>query len=360
VGQPAKYKVTSFQWFEDDAAEGSATQVAAINTSADLDVDTTYRLRIGIDNFGGDSGSVGAELEYNVGAGDVPVTTSSSVIKAVTGSYLSEDDATSEVLSQGATFVAGKCTVDGKAGAVTVGSAEETEFVFTVQVVSADVADNDTINFDVTDVGGVALDAIPDNAPVCTVNKPAAQVDVDCTFGGTIQLTKYNVDVVEGINVNCTFPPAVWLSASAVDISATVTVELNKPTLTLQSFNAQVSQPIDIDCTFGGTVNLSVNSATVVQTVAINCTHPTLNMSSFNVDVQPYTVIDVSFPSPLQLQSFDATVVLDGAIVLDHAGIMELTSFNVLVFGGGVPTGGSPSTAAPGTVSGIGIGLGFD
>ncbi len=211
MGQPAKFKITSYRWYADDAAEGSATALAAINTSADLDVDTNYRLRIGVDNYGADTGSVSAQLQRNLNAaGFGDVTGASTIVKGVTSIHVTDEDATSEVLAQAATFVAGKIATDGLTTGVSLTLTDETEFEFVISIVSGDVVDNDSITFDLTHSGGAAYDAVADNVPTCTVN--AASVPLTTSVSDT---AAFSDDAAVALIANRTETATVALSDGA-------------------------------------------------------------------------------------------------------------------------------------------------
>jgi hypothetical protein len=327
----AKYRITSYQWFNDDGEEDASTSVAAINTSADLEVDTPYQLRIGVDNWGGSSNDVDAQLQRNLGgAGFGDVTGASTIVQATAGAYVTDGEPTDERLNQGATFVAGECeNANGATGTVTVGDTEETEFLFVITIVSGDVSDNDTITFDLVEIIGIAYTAALEE-PTCTVNK-VTTVNVNCTFGGTINLTKYNATVVEGIDVACafggtaqlskynptvlptivvacTFPAAVQMAPYNPTVLVTTTIDCSTATMTMSSFNATVEPFTAINCTFPASVDMTVYAAEVEVGTTIDCSFPTMQLTKYNASVSAAVTVDCSFPAPVDLSPYNPEV----------------------------------------------------
>src|SRR3989304_1294121 len=88
---------------------------AAQNTDFSWDVDVVRRIRFEVEEVNNKIKNQTGTLEYNLlGAGWNPVTSSSSVLRAVASGQFADGDATSNVLTASAkTFVAGAGDEDG-------------------------------------------------------------------------------------------------------------------------------------------------------------------------------------------------------------------------------------------------------
>lgn len=158
--------------------DSSGTAVAAQDADpVTLAADTAYQVRFQIDNTSGDTAANNYtfQLEYNnttQATGWLPVTTSSSHVRATT-SGLSDGTATSNVLTGGsASFVAGEECTDGLSAAISVGSTTQTEVIYGITLQGADVANSDNIELRVTNAGTV-LDYDSTNASI-TASEPTS------------------------------------------------------------------------------------------------------------------------------------------------------------------------------------------
>ena len=188
-----------FRFRNDDGSETTATWLAALNTNASLAVDTTYRLRMLIQNATvGAISDVDLEWQYNLAsAGWNNITTSSSVIRAVASANFVDGDDCTQQLGSG-TFLSNNdgMTEDGTAGGANLDftTNQETETELCFQVRSADVTHGQTIQFRLTRDGGTVLStytrtptatvSIPDRAQVSWVEfqVPATSVAVETAF----------------------------------------------------------------------------------------------------------------------------------------------------------------------------------
>lgn len=152
------------------------TAVAALNTSADLNVDTTYLVRARVENTGGIGDTAFAWYRNLNSGGWVAVTTGSSVVKAVNAATFADGDDVTEVITGSGTYITNNdaASEDGTP-TLPAGFAEDgaTEFVLGFQIVGADVADNDGILLRLELSGGTDLDTYTNTATL-TVNKPPA------------------------------------------------------------------------------------------------------------------------------------------------------------------------------------------
>jgi len=154
-----RWTQTAFRYRDDDGSETTATWRQNLNTNDTLTIDTTYRMRFSIQASHTGSGSADcvAGFQYNVdGAGWTTITTSSSNVKAVasadTSWTITDDDATTEQLTQDQTFVAGKMDETGACTAVSMTETQESEFELVFQLVSP-LAGGEAVQLKVVDSG---------------------------------------------------------------------------------------------------------------------------------------------------------------------------------------------------------------
>ena len=150
----------AFQYRDDDGTEVTATDRQAVNTNDTLELDTNYRMRIGVQGaHTGGSGSfdLTPSFQYNVdAAGWVNITTTSSNVRAVGSGNFTDDDVTTEQLAQSQTFVAGHMDDDGSTTAVSISETGESEFEICFQLRSADLSGGEAVEIRIVD-SGVAL-----------------------------------------------------------------------------------------------------------------------------------------------------------------------------------------------------------
>jgi hypothetical protein len=193
------------------------TAVADLNTTATLDVDTTYLVRARLRNTGGDGGTA-FRWVYSRNAGAwTPITTSSSVVKAVAAQGFNDGDDVPQVLGGSGTYLTNNdaASEDGTPTlpvAFPTGGAVEP--VLSFQIVGADVADEDAIQLRLQvfeDPQWVDLDTYT-NTPSITVNKATGDVSVTPTTG-TLTVTGFAPTVAAASTVA---PAPASLSASGL------------------------------------------------------------------------------------------------------------------------------------------------
>lgn len=143
---------TAFRFRNDDGSETAATWKAAENTNvASQATGTNFRVRLEVVENAGGTGSAGGQLQVSLNGGTFQsVTSSSTVVKAVTSANVTDGTATTNQLTTATqTFTAGTVSTDGLATAVSLTS-QQTEFEYVVQIVDGDVANADTIDFRVS------------------------------------------------------------------------------------------------------------------------------------------------------------------------------------------------------------------
>lgn len=150
---------------------------ANINVGATIEVDTTFRIRIEIDEDAGATTPTapGGQIECRLNGGTYQnVTTTSSIMKAVGSGQFTHDDATTDVLSgSGRTFDTGRGSDTGTITTEPTLSNEHTEYEYCVTIVSGDVSDTDTI-----DVRVAGLNSYTNTVSI-TVSETVADGDVD-------------------------------------------------------------------------------------------------------------------------------------------------------------------------------------
>ena len=155
-----------------------AAAVAAVNTPATLEVDTTYLVRSRVENTGA-AGATAFKWQRRLNGGTwTDVTTSSAAVKAVVGAAFANNDDVPQVLGGGQTYVTNNdaASEDGTTTlpAAFAGSGA-IEFVLAFQIVGADVADEDDIELRIVQDDGTVLDTYT-QTPAFIVNKAGATV----------------------------------------------------------------------------------------------------------------------------------------------------------------------------------------
>lgn len=175
----------------DDPNQVSSTNLA-INTNFTVPVADTFRIRFEIQEAGGASENVTFHLYVSHNGGTYQqVTTSSTIVRAVASGQYADDDTTTNVLANGTgTFATGYGDENGaapSAGNVSLTASGHTEVEFCLQIQEADVADTDTLTFEVRRSTG-ALNAY-NVRPVATVSKSGTTHNLAGTAAGAASAT---------------------------------------------------------------------------------------------------------------------------------------------------------------------------
>lgn len=157
--------------------ESGAGWHAAENTGWNQGQGTRFRVRFEVAETAGAAENVAVKLQYNLnGAGWVDVTTTSAVIRAISGGLGSPADGanTTDQLTTAATaFVAGEYSEDGVANTVLPSiNNSHTEFEFSLQLIDADVAPTDSVQLRLVRSSGTILEAYA-QIPTITVVEPS-------------------------------------------------------------------------------------------------------------------------------------------------------------------------------------------
>lgn len=252
----------TYAWGLDDAVEASHT-IYSEDTSQEFDVasgNVVRNLRFELACTGA-SATDGLHLYVSRNSGAYTrVTTSTSYVRCYTTSpWLADDANTSDRLSgEGSTFYAGKVDLGGATSAFSHTKNQHCEVLWCLEFVSADLSDNDTLDFrcyfdDDTELDGYTVTAQSTIAKVTSTT-------VDCTLG-TLTIAGANATVNAQQDVDCTLG-----------------------TLAIAGSNATVNAQQDVDCTLG-TLTIAGANATVNAQQDVDCTLGTLTIAGHNVDI---------------------------------------------------------------------------
>ena len=145
--EAATFEIVGWRFRNDDGSETTATWKAALNVPAwNMALDTNHRIRFRVKNTGASALTNGTmQLRWqNPGSSWANVTTSSTDVRAVASSNITDSGATTEQLTGGTgTFSAGEISEDGLVDTITVAAGNITEVEFSIQYRSADIAIGD-------------------------------------------------------------------------------------------------------------------------------------------------------------------------------------------------------------------------
>jgi hypothetical protein len=167
----------AFRGGYDDVVGGITSQspIAAVDTNWTQAVDTKFHVvMLATETAGGDATSYNFRLEYNLNSGGWNDVTTSTPIQAVAPTNCTTADASSygtTALTTGATIQATQYDTDGTDSATVSINNASIEYTTCVQIDSAQVANNDTIQLRLTNAG-TALDA-DTTIPTITVSEAA-------------------------------------------------------------------------------------------------------------------------------------------------------------------------------------------
>ena len=167
----------SFRGRNDDGNETTATWIDVANNNWSQALDTNFRVRFLVQESGAGtaSGTLDAQLQYDInGGGWNNVTTSSTNVRAVAATPTSLDGtATTQQVGSG-TFVAGEISEDGLAAQVSLSGDDETEVEFVLQLRSADLSGGETVNLRITDASTTPSWT---NSPAITATSGSQNID---------------------------------------------------------------------------------------------------------------------------------------------------------------------------------------
>lgn len=193
---------THFRFGNDDGTESAHTfwQAEDTNHTQNVDTDWTFLLRFTEQESGATAAAnTDAQFQYNKNAaGWVDITTVSSVVRAVAVGAFTNGQACTKRLSGTGTFeVSGAgCTEDGSSGGAAndIVASGNSETEAGLQVVAADVANGDTIQFRFTSPDWTVTYTV---TPTLTVTKT---VTTDRTITGVARIQKTVNQTTTGIS----------------------------------------------------------------------------------------------------------------------------------------------------------------
>ena len=165
----------------DGTGEANHTFLAAENAAASLQLDTTYILRLGIQQVEATAtANLAQQFQCRQNGGSWQnITTTSTIVKAVTGVFANNASSTQRLTTlTGSRDTSNQnCTTDGSSGGTAndVPASGHSETVLSFQVLSANVAPGDTIDFRVT-VSGPTTTITYDVTPTATIPASATPV----------------------------------------------------------------------------------------------------------------------------------------------------------------------------------------
>ena len=166
--------------FYADGTESGAAALDAEDTDISRLTDTVTQVRLGMQETGGANGG-GSVFQLRVsknGGGYVNVTGSSANVQATAGALTDDEVTTNRLTGFSGSFVAGRVDEADGATTTTVDTAANdfTEILFSITIVDADVANGDTLDFQLDDDqdNNVTVNATPRITVIKTV-----------VFGGT-------------------------------------------------------------------------------------------------------------------------------------------------------------------------------
>jgi hypothetical protein len=176
--------VDIYRWFDDlGTDETDSGTLAAASTTFDFDVSSgnvEAQLRCNVSESGGTNASSQTyTIEFNIGgAGWNPLGAASTGCIYHDSSKLTDGNATTERLAGGGTFEGTSGQVEtGVSSAKAILKNNDSEFVYTVTFVAADLADSDSIDFRVVGSAG-GKDAVTMTVtPNATITKTAGGSD---------------------------------------------------------------------------------------------------------------------------------------------------------------------------------------
>lgn len=278
MGQP-NYIQEDWQGFEDDGGiEASTSKTSGTNnTNWTQNVDENFRIRFVIQNTGNKAGSnviFTLYSNYN-GTGYIPVTTASSYVILSNDTQSIADHATTAQRIGDGTYDSNDSqgwddgTTDNHTGICDVGINTEQEVEFSLQIVGADVANGNTVLFEVRESDGTQLNSY-NTRPSITVSKTVTSnlSGVQTLSGLSQALDAEHVRVADatqtlsGVSQSASAKHVskvnVEQTLSGISQTANVTTETDNNAAVVQTLSG-ISQAADL---------IHYTEATVVQTLS--------------------------------------------------------------------------------------------
>ena len=260
IGTPLgpDYTQASFQGYDDDAGEGSATPKASVNTNWTQLQDENFRVRFLVqENDDVEDLNVEFQLQYNLNAGGWnDVNGSSNVVRSSASAQFADGANTTQQIGSG-TFIGsqnGMDEVNGLAGGAnldfTTTINQEVEVEYCVQIRSADTVNADSIQLRVVKEADIALDTYS-NTPTITVDAPATGYYADIENLGADHHWPFDGDSNDVIGSANGTDTSIAYTASAIAADATNCASMNArsdrisiPTTTTINNSAQARKAV--------------------------------------------------------------------------------------------------------------------
>ena len=271
----AAWNQKSFRGRNDDGNETTATWKANQSVNWTQAVDQNFRVRFEAQETAGcaDNNKVW-QLQYNLNAaGWVTVNASSSVVRSSASPNVTDGVSTTNQLTAGTgTFQGGSGTtggfdeVNGAAGGSTmdVAASGHSECEFCVQIRSADVANNDTVQLRATD-NGTAFAAY-DATPSITVSE-LTQYTMNAE-PGAFTLTGVNTDDDRALILNAAFG-SFTLTGFAADLAKGYTLNAEPGVFALTGLAAEILATRLLNAEPGSFI-LAGNDAELLRSLVVN------------------------------------------------------------------------------------------
>ncbi len=169
---------TAYRFQADNGSESAGTLLGSLSTAYSGSVSSgnlQLALRVRLQESGGAAGATTDDYQLQVsknGGAFASVTTSSANVKAFASANLTDAGTTTNRLGAGTgSFVAGEISEDGLVDDRQITASNYTEMLYAIEVIAADVADADTLDFRVLFNGATFTYTV---TPRITVSKAAA------------------------------------------------------------------------------------------------------------------------------------------------------------------------------------------
>lgn len=333
--------------FSDDGTETGAVLLGTVNVSpskGDLVNDTVYHLRFGIEEAaGGGLMNFSPQLQYNKNSsGWVNVDGSSSSIQSTAGGLVDgEDTVARSGVSQGEytedATNEGADEVDGIAGGATADlSNTGAEFVWSFQIIGANVSDGDTIEIrPIITNGGADLDFYDQSWPTITVEVAAGSFDETAALNGEDATIDAAIDMVfeslSSVTADGTLAAAGGLGISdsaGVDVDAAIAVAP--------------------EATFEGSVSVDADAALAVEDSGVAEAADPQTDADGTMDVAAETTMEATSST-----AANTTLSAEGGLNIEQAN-QDVTAESTIAAVPDLTVEGTPSIVADGTLAAAG------
>jgi hypothetical protein len=264
-----------YVWVNDDGSESGSTLYTE-GTTQDFDVSSgnvIKRVRLEADCTGNDYID-GFHLFVSRNSGAYSrVTTISSYVRSVASAETSwsytDGSSTTDRMTTGSGTNTGYIDTDAAIASFTVTKNQHTQCEFCIEFVSADLADNDTLDFRLYNDDGTEINGGYTASAQSTITKTASGTTIDAA-AGSVTVTGYAVEVEVGTTIDAA-------AGSVVATGYAVTVE---------PYTA-------IDAAIGS-VTVTGYQATVEPYTIIDAAVGSVAVAGYAVQVDPYTTIDAA------------------------------------------------------------------